>query len=71
MSPRVLSRDQIEQFVELGYTKLERAFPREAAEAAQDFLWGKLAERGIRRDDRASRAGAPRRGRQATHLSGA
>src|SRR5439155_1566940 len=45
---------QVEQFVEVGYTKLEEAFPRESALAAQDFLWGKLAERGVVREDRST-----------------
>lgn len=49
-SPRVLTPSQVEQFVEVGWTRLDGAFPRAAALAAQDFLWQRVAERGPRRD---------------------
>jgi ectoine hydroxylase-related dioxygenase (phytanoyl-CoA dioxygenase family) len=48
---KVLSDAQVEQFIEEGYTRLEEAFPRQQALAAQSFLWERLAERGVRRDD--------------------
>lgn len=54
MNLRVLKPYQIEQFIECGYTPLEEAFPRPNALAVQEFLWERLAERGIRRDDRST-----------------
>lgn len=51
---KVLSDAQVEQFIEEGYTKLEEAFPRQQALKAQAFLWERLAERGVQRDDRAT-----------------
>lgn len=50
----VLTEAQVEQFIEEGYTRLEEAFPRQQALLAQSFLWERLAEQGIRRDDRAT-----------------
>jgi len=47
----VLTAAQVEQFMEEGYTKLEEAFPREQALKAQDFLWERLAERGVKKED--------------------
>jgi hypothetical protein len=55
VSYRVLSEEQVEQFIERGHVRLEEAFPREQALAAQDLLWERLAERnGVRRDDPAT-----------------
>lgn len=54
MDYKILSREQVEQFIETGHVRLEEAFPRKQALAAQDFLWEKLAGRGVRRDDRAT-----------------
>lgn len=54
MGYRVLSEEQTEQFIERGWTQVEAAFPRDRALAAQDFLWDRLAERGVRREDRAT-----------------
>ena len=54
MMLRVLKPSQIEQFIECGYTPLEEAFPRRNALAVQGFLWERLAERGILRDDRST-----------------
>ena len=54
MANRVLTRAQVEQFIECGYTRLEEALPRAQALAAQDFLWERVAERGPRREDRAT-----------------
>lgn len=54
MGYRVLSAAQVEQFMELGYTQLEEAFPRAQALAAQDYLWAQLERRGPRRGDPAT-----------------
>lgn len=54
MTGKVLNKSQIEQFIELGWVKLDEAFPREAALAAQDYLWNKLEDRGVRKQDRAT-----------------
>ncbi|MEO7720152.1 MAG: hypothetical protein ABIY70_28515 [Capsulimonas sp.] len=51
MSNRVLTDEQIAGFIDRGYVKLEEAFPREQALKAQDFLWDRLARRGVRKDD--------------------
>lgn len=52
--PGVLTKNQIEQFIEEGYTHLEEAFPRQQALQAQSFLWERLAERGVQRNDRST-----------------
>jgi len=54
MQPKILTFTQIEQFMTRGWTKVEAAFPPAQATRVQDFLWVKLAERGILRDDRAT-----------------
>src|SRR5213080_3864098 len=54
MRLKVLSRAQVEQFIACGYLHLEEAFPRKQALAARDYLWERLAERGIRKDDRST-----------------
>jgi hypothetical protein len=54
MALKVLSPSDVEQFIELGYVKLAHAFTPDAAMAVQAFLGGKLAERGILKDDRAT-----------------
>ncbi len=54
MSYKIISKEQAEQFIEIGHFRLEEAFPRKQALAAQDFLWDRLAERGVRKDDRTS-----------------
>ena len=51
MSYRVFTDSQVEEFVELGFVRLEEAFSREKASAAQDFLWEKLEKRNIQKDD--------------------
>jgi len=51
---QVLSDAQVAQFEDEGFLKLEEAFPREAALAAQDFLWERLAAQGVRKDDRST-----------------
>jgi len=42
---RVLSAEQIEQFITRGWTKIESAFAPEVALACQDFLWQRLNAR--------------------------
>ena len=44
MNPRVLTPEQIEQFITSGWTKIPQAFPREVAVSCQDFLWDKLSD---------------------------
>ena len=44
MNPRVLTPEQIEQFITSGWTKIPQAFPREVAVSCQDFLWEKLSD---------------------------
>jgi hypothetical protein len=51
---RVLSKAQVDQFIEVGYVKLEEAFPRNRALQVQEFVWERLAERGVRKDDRST-----------------
>ena len=54
LATRVLSDAQIQQFITHGWTKLEAAFSPEVAAPCVDFLWDKLVDRGIRRDDQAT-----------------
>ena len=54
MRSKVLSEAQIEQFIRCGWTKVEEAIPRELALEAQDFVWERLAERGISKDDKST-----------------
>jgi hypothetical protein len=54
MKFKVLSEEQVERFIATGHVRLEEAFPRGQALAAQQFLWDRLAERGVCRDDRAT-----------------
>ena len=42
---------EIKDFQRNGWVRLPAAFPREAALQMQDFMWEKLAENGIARDD--------------------
>lgn len=48
---RVLTASQKEDFITRGWTKVPEAFPREVAVSCQDFLWQKLADRGVLKDD--------------------
>jgi hypothetical protein len=48
MSPKVLTPDQVEQFVEEGYTILREAFPRKIAHEVRKFI---LERDGVREDD--------------------
>jgi hypothetical protein len=54
MPLKVLSSSEVEQFIELGYVKLSGAFSHEHAMAAQNFLWDKLAQNGVMKNDRAT-----------------
>ncbi|MBT2657171.1 phytanoyl-CoA dioxygenase family protein [Bacillus sp. ISL-18] len=49
---KVLSQNDIEQFIELGWVKVPQAFERKAALKAQDYLWKQLEKRGVERLDR-------------------
>ena len=51
MTSEVLSCHQIEEFIARGWTKVEAAIPREQTAKVRDFLWDKLAERGLSRDE--------------------
>lgn len=48
---RVLTEQDVEQFSELGWVKLKEAFDPGDALAAQDYLWAKVEERGVLRND--------------------
>lgn len=47
----ILSQNDIEQFIELGWVKVPQAFDRKAALKAQDYLWEQVETRGIKRLD--------------------
>jgi len=52
MRTKVLTDEQVEQFVAKGYVHIRGALPREAALEAQQLLWGKVEEAaGLKRDD--------------------
>ncbi len=51
MTYQTLTETQVAQFERDGFVKLESAFPRESALAAQAFLWERLAAKGVRKDD--------------------
>jgi len=51
MSLKVLTQDQVEQFMENGWVKVEQAFPREVALKAQQILWNHVEKRGPLRND--------------------
>jgi len=50
----VLTQEQVNQFIELGWVKVEQAFPKEAALEAQSIVWENVEKRGIRKDDRST-----------------
>lgn len=55
MAYKVLREDQVEQFMEKGWVKLEGAYAREEALAAQSFLWSEIEKRSsVRRADQAT-----------------
>ncbi|MBP3963945.1 hypothetical protein [Paenibacillus lignilyticus] len=49
---KVLTDSQIEQFMELGWVKVEEAFPRTLALECQDFLWEQLRRYEVDRNDK-------------------
>ncbi len=51
MANKVLTQAQIAQFIELGWVKVEEAFPRALTLACQDYLWDQLVRFGIDRND--------------------
>ncbi len=54
MGLKVLSDADIEQFMELGYVRVEEAYSRRHALEAQNFMWSRLEERGVNRSDRST-----------------
>lgn len=48
---KVLSDNDIEQFMELGWVKVPQAIGRKAALKAQDYLWEQVEKRGVKRSD--------------------
>lgn len=50
----VLTKTQVEQFMERGWIRLEEAIPRKQALAAAEFLWDKVEEQGALRNDPSS-----------------
>lgn len=50
----ILSSNDIEQFIELGWVKVPQAFERKAALKAQDYLWQQVEKRGVKRADQAT-----------------
>jgi hypothetical protein len=54
MAYKVLTDEQVEQFMEIGWVKVEEAFPRENALVCQDFLWEKLTQFGIDKNDQST-----------------
>lgn len=54
MAYEVLTEAQVEQFIEQGWVKVPGAYAREDALAVQDFVWTKVAEQGVLREDRAT-----------------
>lgn len=51
MAYKVLTEEQVNQFMVRGWVKLERAFAVEDALAAQNYIWRQLSLRGIQKDD--------------------
>jgi hypothetical protein len=51
MIHKIFTSSHVEQFMERGHVTLKEAFPREQALEAQAFLWERLAERGVQRED--------------------
>jgi hypothetical protein len=44
---KTLSEAQVKQFMEVGWVKVEEAYPRKQALAAAEILWEKLEECGV------------------------
>jgi hypothetical protein len=49
--PKVLTSTQIDQFMELGWVKLEQAYSAEQALAAQSYVWIQVEKRGVLQGD--------------------
>jgi hypothetical protein len=54
MTSKVFTPEQVEQFINRGHVTLKGAIPRDQALAAQDFVWQRVAERGVQRDDQST-----------------
>jgi hypothetical protein len=55
MSCKVLTEDQVRHFIDKGWVKLEKAFPREDALAAQDVVWAYFKEQfGVDKHDKST-----------------
>ncbi|MBB6735268.1 phytanoyl-CoA dioxygenase family protein [Cohnella zeiphila] len=51
MEKRVLTEEQIAQFLERGWVKVEQAYPRELALECQQYIWDQLRRFGVDRAD--------------------
>lgn len=51
---KVLNQEQVNQFIELGWVKVEQAFPKEVALEAQKIVWQNVEKRGVLRNDRST-----------------
>lgn len=47
----MLTQEQVNQFIELGWVKVEQAFPKEVALEAQSIVWENVEKRGVLKDD--------------------
>lgn len=54
MTLKVLTKDQVEQFIENGWVKVEEAFSREVALNAQQIVWDNVEKRGVLKNDRST-----------------
>lgn len=54
MAYKVLTKDQVEQFMENGWVQLEEAFPRKVALDAQKIVWENVEKRGVLQHDRST-----------------
>lgn len=54
MGLKVLTNAQVEQFMELGWVKVEEAFPREKALSAQQVIWEQVEKRGVLQNDKST-----------------
>lgn len=51
---KVLTQAQVNQFIELGWVKVEQAFPKEVALEAQKIVWENVEKRGVTKNDRST-----------------
>jgi hypothetical protein len=54
MALKVLTKDQVEQFIENGWVRVEEAYPREVALKAQQIVWDNVEKRGVFKNDPAT-----------------